>query len=141
MEQTVQIPVDPRRVFRALVCLVAVILLWAPMGAAAWQTNGMACCKGNMCMAHKHSKSKRSEPQQSTLLECAHHSESEATKCSMSCCHETDPTLIGAVVFLLPTPGMISQSFPVTAALPNFAAKEFLGSFEPIAPPPRTALI
>jgi len=88
-EEIAAIPIAPGKL-GAWVCLVAVVLLWAPMWAAAWPTDGMDCCKNGLCMAHAHSQSNPARPQQAgakeSPMDCAHHGGSGMANCSMSCC-------------------------------------------------------
>lgn len=124
-------------------CLVATVLLWAPMWAAAWQANGMACCEGGMCAAHGHPGTKQPKPQltapKESLMNCAHHGESEIVNCSMSCGHDSRSSLTTAVIFVLPVPAAISKPTQASAALTFFAPTAFVPSYDPLSPPPRTS--
>ncbi len=57
-------------------CLIGVLMLWAPMLASAWATSGMACCAGNMCAAHAHGKTnstgKSKAARNEAPMECEH---------------------------------------------------------------------
>lgn len=143
MRRSLHVPSAPGRTFGAVLCLIAVILLWAPVWASAWQTNGMACCSGGMCMAHGHSKTNQPPTQQAASgqspMDCEHHGGSALANCSMSCCHESNPSLATAVIFLLPEAAIISRPTQAIAAPANFAPTEFVQSFEPLSPPPRVA--
>src|SRR3981189_512841 len=46
------------RRLRACVCLMAVMLLWAPAWGAALQAAGVGCCDGAMCPLHGHAPKK-----------------------------------------------------------------------------------
>jgi hypothetical protein len=136
------VPRAPGRMLSAVVCLVAVVLLWAPLWAAAW--SGMTCCTGRMCPIHGHSapnhpRPVRAEPEK-TPMDCEHHSGNAIANCSMSCSHDSGPFLTTAVIFVLPAPVAISQPAPAMAAPLNFSPAEFGQSFEPLSPPPRIAL-
>jgi hypothetical protein len=137
-------PIAPGRVLEAWVCLVAVVLLWAPMWAAAWRANGMACCCSGLPQAREQSKTNHPRPQQATPVEapigCQHQGGSEITGCSMSCCHESSPCITTSVIFVLPERATICQPSQAMAAFANFAPTEFVLSFEPPYPPPRTSL-
>ncbi len=73
-------------------------------------------------------------------MHCEHHGGTGMTNCAMACCHESNPSLTTAVIFVLPDPASISQPARAMAAPANFAPTEFLQSFEPLSPPPRIAL-
>src|SRR5271169_3363204 len=100
MKRSLHVPIARGRSFGAWVCLVALVLLWAPMWAAAWQANSMACCDGGLCAAHGHSKPTPSRPQKSSPAEapmdCDHHAGSELTACAMTCSHESASSLTTA---------------------------------------------
>jgi len=140
MKRSRTIPIAPGKM-GAWVCLMAVALLWAPMWATAWQTDGMDCCKGGMCMAHRHSKLEPARPQQTgaaeTPMDCQHHGGSGMSNCSMACCQESSHTLATPAIFVMPEPTTIGQPSEATLATGNFAATGFVQSFAPLTPPPR----
>ncbi len=144
MKKLAYTPVVPERAFGAWVCLVAVVLLWAPVWAAAWQADGMACCYGNMCATHGHSKPYRhpskQAPSQRTPMNCEHHGGSALPDCSMSCSHEASPPFATAVIFVLPEPSVLSQPDQGIAMPPKLVTTEFVQSFEPPSPPPRASV-
>jgi len=129
----------------AWVCLLAVALLWAPLWAAAWPTDDMDCCKGGLCLAHRHSKPEPARPQQAgaeeTPMDCEHRGESGVSDCSMACCQESSQILAPPAIFVMPEPATIGLPSLATTAPSNFAATEFAQSFEPLSPPPRTPLL
>lgn len=128
----------------AWVCLVAVVLLWAPLWATPWQTDGLDCCKGGMCMAHRHAKPDAGLPQQAgaeeTPMDCEHHGGSGMSDCSMACCHESGHILATPAIFVMPAPATVCQPSEARTAASSFAPTEFAQSFEPLSPPPRTLL-
>ncbi len=144
MKRLRAIPIAPGKL-GAWVCLVAVVLLWAPMWAAAWPTDGMDCCKNGLCMALAHSQSNPARPQQAgakeSPMDCAHHGGSGMANCSMSCCHERSQILAAPAIFVTPEPATIGQPSEATIAAGTFAPKEFVQSFAPPSPPPRTPLV
>ena len=129
----------------AWVCLVAVVLLWTPLWATAWQTGGMDCCKGGMCMAHRHSKPEPARTQQTgaekTPMDCEHHGTSGMSNCPMACCQQSSHTLATPAIFVMPESVAICLPSLVTTAPSSFAATEFAQSLEPLSPPPRTAFL
>jgi hypothetical protein len=126
----------------AWVCLVAVVLLWAPLWAAARPTEGMDCCKGGLCLAHRHSKPEPARPQQAgaeeTAMHCEHRGGSGLSDCSMACCQENSHVLAAAAIFVMPEPATIAQPSEARAAASNLATTESMQSSEPLSPPPRT---
>ena len=143
MKRSRAIPIAPGKM-GAWVCLVAVVLLWAPLWAAAWPTEGMDCCKGGLCLAHRHSKPGPARPQQAgaaeTPMDCEHRGGSGMSGCSMSCCQERSQILATPAIFVMPAPATIAQPSEARAAASNLAATESMQSSEPLSPPPRTPL-
>ena len=151
MNRSLHVPVAPGRKLGAAVCLLAVMMLWAPLWAMALEASGMSCCADGFCArtAHEHQKTAqaaavRPSPAESPK-ECEHHGGSTPNKqgpmkCSMSCCHENSNTLATAVIFVLPIGASISVPLGVTSALPELPATEFMDSIEPLSPPPRITL-
>ncbi|MGB7466725.1 MAG: hypothetical protein WBW14_27815, partial [Candidatus Acidiferrum sp.] len=74
MSRSIHAPIAPGRTVGACVCLLAVLLLSAPMWASAWMARATACFMGNMCAVHGHGKTNSS-------------GKSEATKSDMECEH------------------------------------------------------
>jgi hypothetical protein len=125
------------------VCLVAAILLWAPVWAVAWQASGMACCNGTMCLAHGRAGTQgagkaQSAAQERAPMECNHASQTGLMTCQMSCCHEQDRPATGAVIFVLPEPMIFSFGIEVTLANTSTKALFVTHFCEPPAPPPRS---
>jgi len=131
----------PGRRLAACVCLVAVILLWAPAWASALQAAGMACCDGAMCPLHGHAPKKSSgdtnTAKDAPMAGCEHHGQKAAMACSMACCHPTDPVVTGAVVFVVPA--AVTFSAPRTGGPPAPVFAHSAGSLDidPGSPPPR----
>ena len=135
----------PGRKLAACVCLVAVMLLWAPAWGAALQAAGMGCCDGAMCPLHGHAPKKSSSDANSAkdmpMAGCEHHRQKAAMDCTMACCHPSDPAVTGAIVFVLPGAADISVP-PFSGPTPpilSASASSFV--FDPASPPPRTLLL
>ena len=132
----------PARRLGACVCLVALMLLWAPVWASALQAAGMGCCAGAMCPLHGHAPKKSSSDtnpaKDMPMTDCEHHGRKAAMNCSMACCHPADPVVTGAVAFVLP--GSVEISAPLLIGpptpIPTLTASSF--AFDPASPPPRT---
>lgn len=135
--------IAPGKTLGAWVCLVAVVLLWAPMEAAAWHASGMACCEGAMCVAHRHSKANQPMQREATPREspmnCEHHGDSGIVTCSMTCGHESSPTVTAGVIFVLPDSAAICEPARGLAAPTSFAPTASVPSYDPLSPPPRTS--
>jgi hypothetical protein len=129
----------------ACVCLVAVMLLWAPAWASALQAAGMGCCDGAMCPLHGHAPKKSSGDSNSAkdapIAGCEHHGRKAAMDCSMACCHPKDPAVTGAVVFVLPDAVAISAPLFIGPPTPDFSTSASSFVFDPASPPPRTLLL
>jgi len=135
----------PGRRLGACVCLVAVMLLWAPAWAAALQATGMACCDGVMCPLHGHAPKKSSggtnSAKDAPMAGCEHHGRKAAMDCSMACCHPADPAVTGAIVFVLPGPVVISALLLIGPSNPTLSSSASSFVFDPVSPPPRTLLL
>lgn len=131
----------PGRRIAALICLAAIILMWAPAWAMAWQVGGMACCNGGMCPAHGHAGTGQSSTNQTAPapVNCEHHHGKKLAGCSMSCCHESGQALNSAIAFVMPVPSGIAVPALEMASFMDSAPPEFVPSFKPPAPPPRTS--
>lgn len=127
----------------AWVCLVAVVLLWSPMWAAALHAETMSCCAGGKCMANSHEKVNSSLATDSTSNEsqmnCDHGGTNRMANCSMSCCHESTPSFASALIFVLSEPAMLHVPLQNIGVTPNLTAIEFLQSLPPLSPPPRSS--
>jgi hypothetical protein len=132
----------PGKRLGACVCLVAVMLLWAPAWGAVLQAAGVGCCDGAMCPLHGHGPKKSSSDANSSkdmpMAGCEHHARTTAMVCSVACCHPKDPAVTGAIVFVLPSP--VALSAPLFLGPPSrplaVSANSFV--FDPTSPPPRT---
>lgn len=123
------------RVLSVGFCLLAVLLLYAPLGAAIWTAHDMSCCTGDFCpiSSHHHQKT----PAAPAHHNCGH--EMGMTPCSMSCCQTTERPMVASLSFVLP-----QWNFSPTAVLisPLETARlsiERSRSSEPLSPPPRFA--
>jgi hypothetical protein len=129
------------RKLSAGVCLLAILLLWFPLWAAAWQAQGMACCDGDFCAAKSHATSERKRPASSeSASEYEHHGDSSGMmNCAMSCCHESDASVTASAIFILPAPTALLRSAVVAPAAHEFSPAAFVPAYEPLSPPPRIA--
>jgi hypothetical protein len=130
-------PHDRRRFFSASLCLLAVVLLYAPLAAAAWSSYSAACCNTSQCpiKAHHH-QSQKSPASSENHMDCGHDM-AEMSACSMSCCQNTVPPAMVSLAFVLPS--VVSLADPAIFKTPIESAKplDFLRSIQPLSPPPR----
>jgi hypothetical protein len=136
------IPIAPGKT-GAWVCLVAVMLLWTPLWATAWQSKGMACCDGQMCAAHGHAAGEGTSgnadvTQESTPMDCGHGKHTGLAACERKCCHEAGATFVAAVIFVLPE--QVGIFGPADVRDLREKAQPVIASFlfEPPSPPPRS---
>ena len=129
----------------AWVCLAAVMLLWTPLCATAWQSEGMACCDGKMCAARGHASGQRTSgnadvTQESTPMDCGHEKQARLLACGMQCCHQAGPTFVAAVIFVMPERAKISA--PAEASDAREQAQAVMTPFvvQPPFPPPRSII-
>jgi hypothetical protein len=129
------------RIFAAWVCLLAALLLYGPLAAAAWSSHAMACCTSDHCNIPRHHHQKAPEHPaagSAGAMDCGHDM-SGMTACSMSCCQDPDRPVVTAVVFVLPHPAFSLGAMPVTRANDARCSIEIPRAIEPLSPPPRLA--
>jgi hypothetical protein len=135
----------PGRRLGACVCLVAVMLLWAPAWASALQAAGVGCCDGAMCPLHGHGPKKSSSDTNSAkdmpMAGCDHHARKAAMDCTAACCHPKDPAVTGATVFVLPSPMTLSAPLLISPPTPIALCSTNSLVFDTVSPPPRTPLL
>jgi hypothetical protein len=127
-----------RRSIAASICLLTVVLLYAPLGGAAWSSYQSACCMSGQCKipAHHHHKTP-AVPE--NHMDCGHdgHEMSGMTTCAMSCCHDSERPLITSIAFVLPSAVAAATWAAITSPIEQAKAVNFLRSIEPLSPPPR----
>lgn len=124
-----------RRSISATVCLLVVVLLHAPLAGAAWFSYHSACCRTDQCpiTGHHHQKAPAAPADH---MDCSH-DVSGMTACSMSCCQDSERSVVSSSTFVLPP--AVTVAAPAANQSPFEAAKslDFLRAIEPLAPPPR----
>jgi hypothetical protein len=129
----------------ACVCLVAVVMLWAPLWASALQAAGMACCDGAMCPLHGHAPKKSSGDSNATkgapMGACEHQGRGAAMDCTMACCHPAETSMSAAIFFVVPSPPKVSVQILIGPAPPTLSSLASSYVFDPASPPPRTLLL
>jgi hypothetical protein len=126
---------SPGRRFCAWGCLAALVLLWSPLWAAAWQAARTDCCAGGMCPAHR--RTNQNHYPQPSLMPCDHHGGDGISKCSVSCCQSEAHTFVASTTFLLAPQLQLSPSLLAVSALNPDAKREILPPTAPPDHPPR----
>jgi hypothetical protein len=126
-----------RRSVCAIVCLLVVFMLYAPLAGAAWSSYQSACCTSDQCPIPEHHHHK-SPAAPADHMDCGHDM-AGMMACSMSCCPHSDRSAVTSIAFVLP-PLMAIHSSSATKLPVQFARPlDFPRSIEPLAPPPRLA--
>ncbi len=124
-----------RRSISASICLLMVVLLYTPLAGAAWSSYQMACCRSGQCSipAHHHQKTPAAPAHH---MDCGH-AMSGMMACSMSCCHDSDRSLVTPMVFVLPLSIAVDPSAAIKSLILLTNPVDFPRSIEPLSPPPR----
>jgi hypothetical protein len=120
-------------------CLLAVMLIYAPLGLLALWTGTGACCKSGYCPIPGHHRQAHSKADgEHNGMDCEHSAPGLAA-CTMSCCHDKEHALVAPVSFVLEE-SMAPRTTTLVARLaPTPPSKSIAQSFEPLSPPPRLA--
>jgi hypothetical protein len=121
----------------AWVCLLAIGLLYAPLGGAAWASRAMACCTGDHCNIPEHHHQKTS-PHPAADTNCGHDM-SGMSECSMSCCQNPERPLVTALLFVLPPLTWALAPIQVTGGVRISPSAELPRFTQPLLHPPRVA--
>jgi len=124
-----------RRSISAGICLFVVVLLYAPLAGAAWSWYQSACCASGQCPipGHHHQKPPAAPANQ---MDCEHDKSGMMT-CSMSCCHDSDRSLVTSIAFVLPPSVAVAASAAIKSPIELAKPLDFPRSIEPLSPPPR----
>jgi hypothetical protein len=126
-----------RRKAYANICLLVVVLLYAPLAGAAWSSYQSACCTSDQCPIPEHHHHK-SPVAPADHMDCGHDM-AGMMACSMSCCHDSDRSAVTSIAFVLP-PLMAIPSSAITKSPVQLAGPlDLARSIEPLSPPPRIA--
>ena len=127
-----------RRSIAASICLLAVVLLYAPLAGAAWSSYQSACCMSGQCKipAHHHHKAPAAP---ANHMDCDHddHERSGMMACAMSCCHDSERSVVTSIAFVLPPAIAAAAPAAITSSVELAKPANFLRSIEPLSPPPR----
>jgi len=124
-----------RRSISASICLLMVVLLYAPLAGAAWASRQMACCASGQCRipAHHHQKTPAAP---ANHMDCGHEM-AGMTACSLSCCHDTDRSLVASMAFVLPPSAVAAEATIIKSPIELAKPLDFPRFIEPLSPPPR----
>jgi hypothetical protein len=129
-----------RPILAACLCLLAVVLLYAPLAGAVWVGHAMACCTGDHCNIPEHHHRKAAPVDAGSHLDCGHDM-SGLMACSMSCCQDADKAVVTAVAFVLPSLTFANSTMLVARAVEAARSIEIPRTIQPVAPPPRFAAV
>jgi hypothetical protein len=124
-----------RRSISAAMCLFMVALLYAPLAGAAWWSYQMACCMSGQCpiASHHHQKTPAAP---ANHMDCSHDM-SGMMACAMSCCHDSDRSLVTSITFVLPPSIAVAAAAALESSFELAKLLDFPRSIEPLSPPPR----
>jgi len=124
-----------RRSISASICLFVVVLLYAPLAGAAWSSYQSACCTSGQCSipAHHHQKTPAAPANQ---MDCGHDM-SGMMACAMSCCHDSDRSLVTSLAFVLPPSVAVPASAAIKSPIELAKPLDIPRCIEPLSPPPR----
>jgi len=124
-----------RRSFSASICLLMVVLLYAPLAGAAWSSYQSSCCTSGQCKipAHHHQKTPAVPAHH---IDCGHEM-SGMMVCAVSCCHDSDRSLFTSIAFVLAASILTAPSVAITSPIELVKPLDFPRSIEPLSPPPR----
>jgi hypothetical protein len=124
-----------RRSISASICLLVVVLLYAPLVGAAWSLYQSSCCASGQCPipAHHHQKTPVAP---ANHMDCGHDMPGMMA-CAMSCCHDSDRSLVTSMAFVLPPSVAVATATAIKSPIELAKPLDFLRSIEPLSPPPR----
>ncbi|OLB19901.1 MAG: hypothetical protein AUI12_15065 [Acidobacteria bacterium 13_2_20CM_2_57_6] len=123
------------RSLSASICLLMVVLLYAPLAGAAWSSYQSSCCVSGHCKipAHHHQKPPAAP---ANHMDCGHEMRG-MLDCSMSCCHDSDRSQFTSIAFVLPASIAAASSIAITSPIELAKPMDFPRCIEPLSPPPR----
>jgi hypothetical protein len=137
MSRTRKLSFSTKPRLSALVCCVALMLMYAQVATSAVMAMTGACCNGEQCPIHgnHHPSQKTDDPP----MDCGHgeHNMSTMDNCSISCCHNTEQPAVHANLYLLTPVSLCTSLAPLSATLLAPAATSLYPAVAPLAPPPK----
>src|SRR5260221_12529416 len=135
---------SPSRRITALISLITILLIYAPIASATLMAVTGTRCTGDQYPIHgTHQPSKEPPAQRSddSPTDCDHHDHgaNKTQSCSMSCCHNGEQPAVHAHIFLLTPLSLDAELAPLSLASLSAAPKKFSSVFAPLAPPPKSS--
>ncbi|HEY6127739.1 MAG TPA: hypothetical protein VIW23_06105 [Candidatus Acidoferrum sp.] len=134
-------PKSKTRLAAACICLLAILLMYAPLlGASVMAVTG-SCCTGGQCPIHGNHHSPIEN--QNTPMDCGHefHNLGTVDSCSMSCCHNVEQTAIHVHAFVLTSLKISTSLAPFPVVLRSVTPAQISPKFAPLAPPPKSSVL
>ncbi|HYL64955.1 MAG TPA: hypothetical protein VE077_20255 [Candidatus Methylomirabilis sp.] len=128
------------RAAAAWMCMLAVALVYAPLGAAALIANGVGCCVSGYCpvKGHHHHKQQTADEQDSMPADCGHDM-GGMMACSMSCCQDQGRPAVVPGTFVLPVAASVPAAGEVIRPVQVTNSPKLSQVVRPLSPPPRFA--
>ena len=120
----------------ALLCLLALSLLYAPLAAPLWLGASTSCCASGMCPLHGYHH-KMPAKAAGMPMDCGHNM-SRISSCSLSCCQTQNQAAVTWHPFLLQDVGPPAEAPSVPKLTPSSTPLVLSPSLDPPYPPPRT---
>src|ERR1700730_4185580 len=125
-----------RRSMDATICLLVTVLLYAPLAGAAWSSYQSACCTSDQCPIPEHHHREKTPTAPTNHMDCGHEMVGMMA-CSMSCCHDSDRSMVTSIAFVLPRTILLLAPLAIAPTVEARQPLEFACAFEPRSPPPR----
>jgi len=123
------------RKFVAGICMLALVLVYAPIASATLMAATGACCAGDHCPIHgNHHSAPKTED---AGMDCGHHM-NQLQSCSMSCCQNAEQPAAHAHLYLLIPVTLTANLVLLTVTAPAAAPIRISPAISPLAPPPKS---
>src|SRR5216684_6885625 len=124
----------------ACACLLALLLVYAPIASATLLAVTGACCTGDQCPIHGNHHPAREKPAQQSddpPMNCDHdgHAANKTQSCLISCCHSVEQSVAHSNSFLLTPLSLSTALAPQSLAALMLTAAKLSLVFAPLAPP------
>jgi hypothetical protein len=95
----------------------------------------MACCTSGQCPipSHHHQKTPAAP---ANHMDCGHEMPGMMA-CSMSCCHDSERSLVTSMAFVLPPPAKVAAMAAIKSPIEVAKPLDFPRFIQPLSPPPR----
>jgi hypothetical protein len=125
------------RSISASICLLMVVLLYAPFAGTSWSSYQSGCCTSDQCPIpeHHHQKSPAATAKH---MDCGHDMPGMMA-CSMTCCHDSNRSMVASIAFVLPPAVTVAAPAPIKSPVELAKPLDFPLSLEPLSPPLRFA--